>query len=142
MPSTIREQILDALATRTGATRVLEQYDVRDLPITVLAEGEDSAVETAYGMTAVTMPVTVARAIALTGVKDDTWYADANEALGDLIVEIYAGGDTLGGLCQGIDYAGGAVELLTDGADGAAVQASVNVRFMFRHGDPFHSTEG
>lgn len=141
MPATIRELILQALATRTGATRVLEQYDARDLPITVLAESDDQAVETPYGMTAVTMPVTIARAIPLTGVKSDTWYADANEALGDLIFEIYTGGDTLGGLCQGIDYASGSVELLTDGADGAAVQASVNVRYMFRHGDPFSNTE-
>ena len=139
---TIREQILQALATRTGATRMLQQYDPRDLPITVLAEGDDAATEKPYGMTAVTMPVTIARAIPLTGTKDDTWYAAANEALGNLIVEIYTGGDTLGGLCQGLDYAGGSVELLSDGADGAAVQASVTVRFQFRHGNPFYSTEG
>ena len=140
--NTIREQILQALATRTGATRVLEQYDSRDLPITVLVEGEDAAADTPYGMTAVTMPVTIARAIPLTGTKDDTWYSASNEALGELIVEIYAGGDTLGGLCQGLDYAGGSVELLTDGADGAAVQASLTVRYQFRHGDPFSNTEG
>ena len=140
--NTIREQIIQALVSRVGATRMLEQYDSRDLPLTVIAEGDDVAAETPYGMTAVVMPVTVARAIALTGNKDDGWYNEANNELGRLIDDIYsAGDDTLSGLCQGIDYASGSVELLTDGSNGAAVQVSLNGRFQFRHGNPFENTE-
>ena len=143
MTDTVRERILKALSARTGASRLVEQYDVRDLPITVLVAGEDSATETPYGMTAATMPVTIARAIALSGDKGDAWHDEAEYALGDLIQQIYAGDDdTLGGLCQGLDYAGGAVEILQDGAQGAAVQASITVRFQFRHGNPFELTEG
>lgn len=139
---TVREQILEAISNRTGARRALEVYDARDLPITVMVEGSDQAVETPYGMTAVTMPVTIARAIPLPADKSDEWLTDANYALGELIREIYAGDDdTLGGLCQGLDYSGGTVEVLTDGTAGAAVQAAISVRFQFAHGNPFLTTE-
>jgi hypothetical protein len=134
----IREQILQALATRTGASRQLAAYDPRDLPITILVDGEETAAEGLYGMTNVTMPVTFARAIPLTGVKADAWHTAAQKALADLIEEIYTGDDdTLGGLADGIDYAGGQAEILTDGGNGAAVQVSANVRYAFVHGNPY-----
>jgi len=133
----IREQILQALAARTGASRQLTAYDPRDLPLTVLVEGEDSAGENPYGRVSVSLPVTIARAIPLTGTKEDDWYTEANTALGNLILEIYAGGDDLGGLADGIDYTSGQTEVLTDGGTGAAVQAVITVRYQFVHGNPY-----
>ena len=137
----IRERILQALATRINAQRGLEQYDARDLPITVLVEGEDTAQESDYDRTNVTLPITVAYANNASGTKSDTWYAQANTALANLIQSVYAGDESLGGLVQGIDYTGGDVAVLTDGATGYAVQAFFNIRYAFVHGNPFLTEE-
>lgn len=133
----IRERLLQVLATRASAERGLEYYDQRDLPFTVLLEGEDQAAEDDYDNTRVVTPVTVARALKVTGNKTDDWYEQANVALGDLIKEVYAGGEDLDGLADGIDYEGGSVEVITDGARGTIAQASFNIRWAFVHGDPF-----
>ena len=137
----IRERILQALATRLSAQRGLEQYDARDLPITILVEGEDTAQESDYDRTNVTLPVTIAYANNVSGTKSDTWYAQANTALANLIQSVYSGDESLGGLCQGIDYTGGDVAVLTDGATGYAVQAFFNIRYAFVHGNPFSTEE-
>ena len=136
----IRERILQALAARINAHRGLEEFDARDLPITVLVEGEDSATETDYDQVRVTMPVTVAHADRVVGVKGDDWYALANAALANLIKSVYDGGESFDGLVQGIDYTGGDVAVLTDGANGYAVQAFFNIRYVFAHGNPFQQT--
>ncbi len=133
----IREQIIRNLAARVGASRRLEMYDERDLPITVLQEGDDQAAETGYDMTQVSMSISVARAIPMTGVKGDAWYTELNDALADLIVELYTGGDDIGGLAQGIDYVSGSVDLVTDASAGAGVAVTVNVRYAFVRGNPY-----
>lgn len=136
----IREQILQAIAARVTGTRILEQFDARDLPVTVVADDEESN-EPAYDMEMLAMPVTIARAIPLTGAKTDAWHTTANVALADLLVELYTGGDTLGGLAHGIDYTGGSVEILSDGALGAIVQVVVSVRYSIVRGNPYSNEE-
>jgi len=136
----IRERILHALAARVSASRKLEMYDPRDLPITVIAEGGESSTPS-YDMDNATLDVTIARAIGIEGDKEDEWHTEANLALADLIVEAFAGGDDLGGLARGMDYLGGSLEPLTDGSDGAAVQISVQVRYSFLHGNPYLQEE-
>ena len=133
----IREQIIQKLATRVGATRRLEMYDERDLPVTVLQEGDDTAAEGLYGLTNVTTSISVARAIPMTGVKADDWYTQLNTALANLISELYTGGDDVDGLAHGMDYVSGSVDLLTDGSVGAGVAVTVAVRYSFVHGNPY-----
>lgn len=133
----IRERILQALATRLNAHRGLEAYDIRDLPITVIVADEDSATESDYDMTQVSLPVTVARAIQVTGTKSDSWYKEGEIAKAQLHKDIYTGGEDLGGLADGVDYTGGSVAVLTDGARGCMVQVFVNIRYAHVHGNPF-----
>ena len=133
----IREQIIQALATRVGATRRLAMYDERDLPITVLQEGDDNAAEGMYGLTNVTTSISVARAIRMDGVKDDNWYTELNTALAQLITELYTGGVDIDGLAHGMEYVSGSVDLLTDAGVGAGVAVTVNVRYSFVHGNPY-----
>lgn len=63
----IREQILQAIATRVNATRGLEGFDVRDArespdgTLTVLVDAPETAQNTNYGTTDIAMPVTVGR---------------------------------------------------------------------------------
>lgn len=137
MSTSIREQIIQALATRVGAVRELQVYDERDLPLTVISPGDESIADGRYGMTNVQMQVAIGRAIAIEGTKDDAWHASLSAALADLTVEIYAGGDDLDGLADGIDYVSGSVDLLTDGGVGAGVAVTVNVRYAWAHGNPY-----
>lgn len=133
----IREQIIKALATRVGAMRGLEGFDSQDLPITVLVEGDDEAGDEGYDMTPLTLPVTIARAVEISGQKDDTWFTEANTQLATLITEAYAGGEDLGGLADGIDYAGGSVGVITDGAAGVAVEVNLEIRYAIARGNPY-----
>ena len=134
----IREQIIRALAARVGASRRLASYDERDLPITVLQEGDDNRADGLYGMTNVTMSVSVARAIRMEGVKSDAWYTALNDALATLITEVFtAGEDESEDLRFELEYASGSVDLLTDGGVGAGVAVTVNVRYAFVHGNPY-----
>jgi hypothetical protein len=137
----IREQILQALALRLDALRGLEGYDLSELPITILVEGADEAQETDYDMTRVAMPVTIARAVAKTGLKNDIWYEDANVEMAQMIVDAFGTDETFGGLAQGMEYAGGEVGVLTDGAQGYTAQISLIIRYAFLHGNPFTAEE-
>lgn len=133
----IREKILQALAGRVNASRGLESYDGAALPITILVEGEDGALDPDFDLTRLTMPVVIARAIERSGLKGDDWYTAANESLAELIQEAYAPDTTFDGLADGIDYTGGNVGMLTDGAQGYTVQVNLEIRYAFLHGNPY-----
>jgi len=137
----IREQILQALADRLDAQRGLEGYDISETPLTILVEGGDEAQETDYDLTRVAMPVTIARAVSKTGLKNDIWYEDANVEMAQMIVDAYGTDETFGGLAQGMDYAGGEVGVLSDGAQGYTAQISLVIRYAFLHGNPFSKQE-
>jgi hypothetical protein len=140
-PLPVRERILNALQSRVGASRSLDSYDERDLPITLMSEGEDQGTRDTYGKVNVSLPVTIARAALIEGPKGDDWHAAANQALAELIREVYVGGEDLGGLTKGIDYEGGTIGPLTDGSRGYMVQAFFSVRYVFLHGNPFVQSE-
>ncbi len=133
----IREQIIQALATRVGAVRGLEGFDLSDLPLTVLVEGEEQVRDEKYDMTPITLPVTIGRAVEMTGLKGDAWHTEANKQLADLIVEAYDPDETMGGLADGIDYAGGATDVLTDGANGVMAQVNLEIRYAIARGNPY-----
>ena len=133
----IRERIIQKLAARTGASRRLAMYDERDLPITVISEGDGSAIESRYGMTTISLPLVFGRALNMDGVKDDQWYTTLNTELANLVGEIWAGDDDdLEDLIEGIDYVSDSVDVLTDAASGGGVAVTVNVRFAFVSGKP------
>ena len=134
----IREQIIQAIADRVGASRSLETIDAADLPVTVLVAGEDSVTDDeSYDTTPITLPVTIARAEHRSGLKGDDWHTAANELLAELITSAYAGGENLNGLADGIDYAGGATDVLSDGATGVMAQVNLDIRYQIARGNPY-----
>ena len=133
----VRERIIQAIAARVGASRGLESYDSRRLPVTVLVEGEDQPGEPDYDVTNLILPLTVARAENPQGAKGDAWHTAANAALAALITEIYAGGEDIAGLGTRIDYTGGGIGEIADAASGYVVQASIGVNYHFVRGNPY-----
>jgi hypothetical protein len=134
---TIREQIIRELATRVDGVRRMPTYSEQDLPLTVITEGDDAGNGYAYDMHRVTMPVTIARAALATMPMDDAWHQQGNAMLGDLITDIYAGGEDLNGLAEGMDYTSGSVKPVADGDRAIEVAVTINVRYAFVRGNPF-----
>ena len=132
----IREQILQALATRVGAVREVPIYDRSDLPLTVLAEGDEQAQPDDYDLTRVSMEVYIAKAVAANVAKEE-WHGQANKEMADLIVAAFDGDDTFGGLADGMDYTGGSIDTIQDGAGGYVATISLVVRYAFLHGNPY-----
>lgn len=141
MTDSIRERILQALTTRVSGQRGLEGVDMEDLPLTVVVEGGDTPGDSDYDKTRLVMPVTIARAVEQTGIKNDAWYTAANIQLAELIKTAFGSDPTFGGLAEGMDYTGGDVAVITDGAKGVAVQIFIDIRYAFLHGDPYNITE-
>ena len=139
----IREQILQALATRVSAARGLEGFDVRDAresvdgTITVLVDQPDTAENTNYGTTHISMPVTIGRVRYLDTNKGDEWHTQGSTLQADLSLQAFGGDDTLGGLADGMDYTGGQVDVITDGSRGIAAQINITVRYHHVRGNPY-----
>ena len=151
-PLTIREQAIQALEVKTNAQRGVDSYDERDLPLTVLFEGADEPARIQYGFVETAMSVRLERmeagqgaqvtdnGLETTGETDKRkWHTQANALLGDLIQSATGGDNTLGGLCQGIEYVSGGTAISPDGSNTVVAFADIRVRYRFLIGNPFSS---
>lgn len=131
---TVREQLLAAItATMSAEWAVPSPEDERDLPLTIVQDGTDEA-STQYGSTACVMPLAVATAQAAASADRDALRAQAHEALGQIVVGMFAD-PAFGGLADGVDYVGGGIEVQI----GKFVFAEAQFRVRYHHvlGDPY-----
>lgn len=137
MPTPVRESIIAAIVTAVGG-----QYDVpapedeRDLPLTVVADDVEVALESSYGEHRLSMPIAIARASESTTIDRNLLRQQANAQLADIITEMFAD-ETFGGLAEGVDYTGGGIE--TEVGKFVFAEARFNVRYSYQHGDPYTS---
>jgi hypothetical protein len=147
---TIREQVLQALELKVGAMRGVDSYDESALPVTALFEGADEPARIQYGMVESAMPVRLERVAAGPGtelqdgrlvttgeVDKSEWWTEANQMLGELIQSATGGDNTLGGLCQGIDYVSGGAQSSPDGSNAIVAFVDLRVRYRFLNGNPY-----
>lgn len=110
MAVSIREQILSAIATAVGGEYGLETPEnERDLPATIVQDGEDIAEENVYNQTAIQMPVVVATIAESETSDPNSLRAQANALLAAISPLMYAD-ETFGGLADRIEYTGGGIE--------------------------------
>lgn len=135
----IREQIIQALATRTGAERFNDGQTISEmeLPATVLLVQGDQRGDPSYDTINMLMPVTIARAIGRTGLSGDDWHTEAATALADLVVEIYTPDHDAGGLINQIVLTGQDYDIQPDGAQGYVVQVELEITYHTAIGDPY-----
>lgn len=128
MTDSVRERLLSAIVAATNgkyASSIPE--DERDLPVTVVQDGTDSA-STSYDTTRLVMPVNVARAeLAVAGASLDANRAQAHAAHAALITAMFAD-ETFGGLARQIDYTGGGISM-----DGNFVFAEAAFQVTYQH---------
>lgn len=129
----IREQLIAAILTATGGEYgVPAPEDERDLPVTIVQDGTDTA-STNYDYTACAMPITVARAELAVGTNRDALRAQAHSALALLMTAMHVD-ETFGGLAVGVDYTGGGIQ--TEVGKFVFAEASFTVRYQHLRGQP------
>ena len=129
----IREQLIAAILTATGGEYgVPAPEDERDLPVTIVQDGTDTA-STNYDVTACSMPITVARAELAVGTDRNALRAQAHAALAALIAAMHTD-ETFGALALGVDYTGGGIQ--TEVGKFVFAEASFTVRYQHLRGQP------
>jgi len=129
----VRERLLAAILTATGGVYgVTSPEDVRDLPVTLVVDGTDTA-SANYDHTACAMPLNVGRAEAAVGTTRDALRAQAHDALAAIITAMHAD-DTFGGLAVGVDYTGGGIQ--AEVGKYVFAEATFVVRYQHLRGQP------
>lgn len=130
----VRERVLYAVTQAVGGQYgVPTPEDERELPITIVQDGEDVATAN-YGATQITMPVALGRVELLTGTSRADARAQANRMLADLVAAMYSD-ETFGGLADGVDYTGGSINVELGNL--VFAEAQLQVRFHHVRGDPY-----
>lgn len=133
MTAPVRERLLAAILTATGgAYGVPAPEDERDLPLTIVQDGTDSATQN-YDYTACAMPLSIARAEVAVGSTRNALRAQAHDSLAALIVAMHTD-ETFGGLAVGVDYTGGGIQ--AELGKFVFAEASFVVRYQHLRGQP------
>lgn len=142
MPTSVREQLLSAITTAVSGTYGLPlPEDERDLPVTIVQDGEETATPSNYGGTQYEVEVAVLQVDALDPTSGQT-QAQFQTSMRGKCHELLAAAQTaffadptFGGLADGVDYTGGSIATEANGLCYASAQFSV--RYHTVRGDPF-----
>jgi len=143
VPDSIREQLLGAITTAVGGEYgVPAPDDERDLPITIVQDGEEVASPDQYGYTNYEIPLVIAKAVAAPAATEgqsrseyqDAMRAQCHTMLAGIQTAVFAD-DTFGGLADGADYTGGSIA--TEVGKLCFAEAQFTVRYHTVRGDPF-----
>jgi hypothetical protein len=135
MTDSVREQIQsNAQAAVGGQWGLAAIRDDSDLPFTSLDDGTDSVSSDEYGRTDLAMAVAVTRVEKSTSSDLEELRIHGNRILAEIQAEMFAD-ETLGGVADGVDYAGGG----TSANVGKYVFALANFNIRYHHvrGDPY-----
>lgn len=134
MTAPVRERLLAAIVLATGGAYGLPSpEDERDLPVTIVQDGTDTAASN-YDAVACSMPLNVARAdLATANSTRDQLRAQAHDALAAIITAMHAD-QTFGGLAVGVDYTGGGIQI--EAGKFVFAEASFTVRYQHLRGQP------
>ena len=135
MPTAIREQILSAITAAVGGEwGIPAPESERDLPITLVQEGDDEATTDIYNQTNVEMPIAIGKAESVTDTDRDAMRAQGHALLAGIITTMFTD-ETFGALADGIEYIGGGIQ--TEVGKFVFAEAQFTVRYHHLRGDPF-----
>lgn len=138
MAISIREQILAVFCTAVGGSYALDTPDDdRDLPVTAVQDGEETA-EADYSCSQITLPVVVARAETTTSREADAMRTQCNAILAALISEVKAS-SALDALIDSVFYQSGFIQ--AEAGKYCMAQAAFTIQYHTVLGDPFNIEE-
>lgn len=139
MPTSVREQLLDAITSRVGGEYGLPAPETEhDLPVTIVQDGPDVAADDVYNQTNVEMPVVVAKAVLATDRGRDAMRAEANELLAGIISTVFTD-ETFGNLADSAEYTGGGIQ--AEVGKFVFAEAQFTVRYHHVRGNPYLQDE-
>jgi len=135
MPDSIREQIVEAFATRISAGRAVQLDGSSELPARAVWDASESAERLQYGRLRVTLDLNV-------GFMDNVnrsinQSAQGNTMLAELINDALSSDPTLGGLCEQINYADSVIDYPEPGQDQIAVLAVFQIVYEIDNASPY-----
>lgn len=135
MPASIRERLIAAITTAvSGEYGIPAPESERDLPVTIVADGQDDVTDGAYDMHQITMPIAVASAATAASKDRAAMRAQANELLAQIVVAMYTD-PTFGSLADGVTYTGGVIQ--TEIGKFVFAEAQFSVTYHHVRGDPY-----
>lgn len=140
MPDSIREQIVEAFATRINATRSMQLDGSSDLPARAVWDTTESAERLNYGKLRVSLDLNV-------GYMDNVDRSDqtipvsvqGNTMLAELLNDALSTDPTLNGLCTQINYAESVIDYPEPGQDQIAVLAVFQIVYEIDNASPYQS---
>lgn len=135
MPTSIREQIVQAFATRISATRAMQLDGNSDLPARAVWDTSESAERLSYGKIRVSLDLNV-------GFMDNVdrqvnQSTQGNTMLAALINDALSTDPTLGGLCTQINYSDSVIDYPEPGQSQIAVLAVFQIVYEIDNASPY-----
>lgn len=138
MPDSIREQVVQAFATRISAKRA-EQISREDaLPVRALWDFNETTERMSYGKNRMTLTISV-------GVMDrlptgENASQRANAVLAELLEDALNADPTMGGLCQRLTYTDSTIDFPQPGQDVLAVLTEFEIVYETDTTSPYTNT--
>ncbi|WP_396623082.1 hypothetical protein [Marinobacter sp. W-8] len=135
MPDSIREQIVQAFATRLGAARAEQLVNEGDLPVRVLWDPIETAEKVKYRKYEVTLTVNVGELAS----RDETVNSSiqGNRMLAALLDDALSEDHTLGGLCKDISYLDSAFDSPSSGQTEMVIQVTFQITYQTSNTSPY-----
>lgn len=135
MPDSIREQIVQAFATRINATRAMQLDGNSELPARAVWDPSESAERLQYGKLRVTLELNV-------GFMDNVDRAEnpskqGNAMLAELLEDALNNDPTMGGLTSQINYSDSVIDFPEPGQSEIAVLAVFQIVYEIDSTSPF-----
>ncbi len=143
MPTAIREQLLDNIASqvsaRYGVDTTIDLAQASKELVTVLSDEGETAADDAYGLTDYEMTIAIARGEPATEPATlESMRAQASQLLAQIIVDVFTD-ETFGGLAVDASYIAGGISV--EAAKVCAAEAQFTVRYSTVRGDPFNQEQ-
>ncbi|MCK7542970.1 hypothetical protein MLC59_02140 [Marinobacter bryozoorum] len=137
MPTSIREQVVQAFANRISAGRTIQLDGNADLPARAVWDFSESADRTSYGALSLTLGLSVGYMAEFDRAKGAS--QQANEMLAALLEDALNNDPTLGGLAQSINYSDSTIDYPEPGQNEIAILASFEIVYETSATSPYQS---
>ncbi len=137
MPTSIREQVVQAFADRISAGRAIQLDGNSDLPARAVWDFSESADRTGYGALSMSLALSVGCMAEFDRTKGAS--KQANEMLAALMEDALNNDPTLGGLAQQINYADSTIDYPEPGQNEIAILASFEIVYETSATSPYQT---
>lgn len=135
MPDSIREQIVEAFATRLDADRAKQLDNRGQLPARVIWDFAETAEKLKYRKYEITMSLNVGEMAKRDRAINSS--VQGNQMLAAILNDALASDQTLGGLCKHINYTDSVLDSPSPGQDEMIIQVTFQIVYETSNTSPY-----